>query len=188
LLQTSLNNNKHSAIQRFFSHRISVPVGHLLFWPVFIAGLAADLWTKSAVFKWLDGLAAQQYSFIDGFFRFVMIENCGAAWGIAENRTIPLITISVIAVIAVLAVFLFMSKPQTVVVISLALLTAGICGNLYDRVFNEGMVRDFLDFYYGDWHFAAFNIADSMLTVAVFFLILSTLFGCREGAFFPSKQ
>jgi signal peptidase II len=187
-LSQTVPNSKYSAIKRFFGYRISTPVGHLLFWPVFIAGLAADLWTKSAVFKWLDTFASQHYSVIDGFFQLVKVHNCGAAWGIAANKTIPLITISVIAIIAVFAVFLFMRKPQTVVVISLALLAAGICGNLYDRIFNEGRVRDFLDFYYKDWHFAAFNIADSMLTVAVFFLILTTLFGCKKGAFCPSKQ
>ncbi|MDD5135015.1 MAG: signal peptidase II [Phycisphaerae bacterium] len=171
-----------------FAKRMSLRGGHLLFWSVFVAGLVADLWTKSAVFKWLDSLAPQRYGVIDGFFQLVLVENSGAAWGIAANRTIPLIIISVIAIIAVLAFFLFVREQQMVVVFSLALMTAGICGNLYDRVFNDGRVRDFLDFYYNDWHFPAFNIADSMLTVAVFFLIISTLFNGKESKAVSSEQ
>lgn len=172
--------NCNCPLKSLFVGQINLLAAHLLFWSVFIAGLAADLWTKSAVFKWLDTLALQRYNIIDGFFQFVMVENSGAAWGIAANKTIPLITISIIAIIIVFVVFLFTQKRQTVVVFSLGLFAAGICGNLYDRVFNDGRVRDFLDFYYKDWHFPAFNIADSMLTVAVFFLILSTLFGQKK--------
>jgi len=175
-------------MKSFFVGQISLRAAHLLFWSVFVVGIAADLWTKSAVFQWLKSLARQRYDIIDGFFQLVVVENSGAAWGIAANRTVPLIIISVIAIIIVFAVFLSAQKPQAVVVFSLGLFAAGICGNLYDRIFNNGRVRDFLDFYYNDWHFPAFNIADSMLTVAVFFLILSTLFGCKKGAFLPSKQ
>lgn len=179
------------------SKQVNVLAAHLIFWPVFLAGLSADLWTKSLVFNWLSAYAPQRYSVIDGFFQFVLVENRGAAWGIASDRTIPLIVISVVAVIIVFAVFLlaagrptsaqrlvetgpgrngFMRKPQAIVIFSLGLFAAGICGNLYDRIFNNGRVRDFLDFYYGDVHFPAFNVADSMLTVAVFLLILVTIF------------
>jgi signal peptidase II len=87
-----------------------------------------------------------------------------------------LIVISVVAIIAVFAIFLFGRKLQLAVVLALGFFAAGICGNLYDRLFNDGSVRDFLDFYYKDWHFPAFNLADSMLTVAVFILILMTIF------------
>jgi signal peptidase II len=155
-------------------------VSHLLFWPVFLLGLAADLWTKSLVFKCLSSRATQHCSVIDGFFQFVLVENRGAAWGIAADKTIPLILVSLIAIVIVFAVFLLAHKPQAVVVFSLGLFAAGICGNLYDRLFNDGRVRDFLDFYYRDWHFPAFNIADSMLTVAVFLLILVTIFSPKK--------
>ena len=142
-------------------------------------GLAADLWTKSLVFKWLSSRAPQHCSIINGFFQFVLVENRGAAWGIAADKTIPLILVSLVAIVIVFAVFLLAHKPRAVVVFSLGLFAAGICGNLYDRLFNDGRVRDFLDFYYKDRHFPAFNIADSMLTVAVFLLIIVTIF-CQK--------
>jgi signal peptidase II len=156
--------------------QITVTAAHLIFWPVFIIGFAADLWSKYAAFNWLSSMFPQRYSIIDGFFQFVLVENSGAAWGIAANKTMTLIVISVMAIIVVLAIFFFGRKLQLAVVLALGLFAAGICGNLYDRLFNDGSVRDFLDFYYKDWHFPAFNLADSMLTVAVFILILMTIF------------
>ena len=159
---------------------ISVVGAHLLFWPIVVVGIVADLWSKSAVFEWLDSLPSGQYSVIDGFFQFVLVENRGAAWGVASGRTLPLIIISAVAMVVVLGAFLFNRKPQLLSVIALGLFEAGICGNLYDRIFNNGKVRDFLDFYYGDWHFPAFNIADSMLTVAVAILILTTIFCAKH--------
>jgi len=106
----------------------------------------------------------------------VVVENRGAAWGMAAGKTMSLIVISIVAMIIVFVFFLSSQKLQAVSVIALGMFAAGISGNLYDRAFNGGKVRDFLDFYYGDWHFPAFNIADSLLTIAVFLLILATIF------------
>ena len=163
-----------------FNGQISISAAHLLFWPVFMLGLAADLWTKSVIFHWLIFHAPQRCSIIDGFFQLVLVENRGAAWGIAADKTVPLILISLVAIVIVFAFFLLARKPRAVVIFSLGLFAAGICGNLYDRLFNDGRVRDFLDFYYKDWHFPAFNIADSMLTVAVFILIIATIFSHKQ--------
>jgi signal peptidase II len=167
-------------LKSFFNKQISLSAAHFLFWPVAVSGIIADLWSKSAVFEWLNSLPLQHYSVIDGFFQFVLVENRGAAWGIAAGRTLPLIIISAAAMVVVVGIFLFNRKPQLLSVLAMAFFEAGICGNLYDRIFNAGRVRDFLDFYYGDWHFPAFNIADSMLTVAVGILILATIFGAKH--------
>ena len=164
----------------FLNKQLSVASAHLLFWSISLIGLAADLWSKSAIFNWLSPQAPQRYSIIDGFFQLVIVENRGAAWGLAADKTMSLVVISVLAIIVVFGMFLFGRKLQMVVVLALALFAAGICGNLYDRLFNQGRVRDFLDFYYKDWHFPAFNIADSMLTIAVFGLILMTIFSPKQ--------
>lgn len=174
--------NSKCPLKSFFNKNISVSLAHLLFWPVAAVGIIADLWSKSAAFKWLDSLPMQHYSVIDGFFQFVLVENSGAAWGVAAGKTWPLIAISAVAMVIVIGIFLFNRKPQLLSVLALALFAAGICGNLYDRVFNNGRVRDFIDFYYGEWHFPAFNIADSMLTVAVAILILETIFGAKHDS------
>ena len=60
--------------------------------------------------------------------------------------------------------------------VALGLFTAGICGNLWDRIFNDGRVRDFIDIvYWPGKHWPAFNIADSMLCIGVGLMIISSL-------------
>jgi signal peptidase II len=46
---------------------------------------------------------------------------------------------------------------------------------LYDRLFNDGQVRDFIDVYYRSYHWHTFNVADSLLCIGVGLLIISTL-------------
>ena len=164
-----------------FTKQVSSLTAHLIFWPVFIIGLASDLITKSVIFNWLSNRSPNYFEVIDGFFELVMVENRGAAWGIAADKTITLIVISIVAMIIVFGIFLFGRGHQMIVVVALGFFAAGICGNLYDRIFNNGGVRDFLDFYYKDWHFPAFNIADSLLTIAVGLLILTTIFSPKES-------
>lgn len=160
--------------------QVSTLTAHLVFWPIFFIGIAADLISKSMMFKWLENLAEQKYSVINGLFQFVMVENRGAAWGIASEKRVTLVVVSIVALVIVLGLFLCGRKHQLFSVIAMGLFAAGICGNMYDRIFNSGRVRDFLDFYYADHHFPAFNIADSMLTVAVGLLILTSLFAPKE--------
>ncbi|MBK5968638.1 signal peptidase II [Thiorhodovibrio winogradskyi] len=57
---------------------------------------------------------------------------------------------------------------------ALALLIGGAVGNLIDRL-RTGRVVDFIDVYYGDWHWPAFNIADSAITIGVALLLIETL-------------
>ena len=135
-------------------------------------GVAADLISKSAIFAWLETVPQNEYQVIDGLFRLVMWENEGAAFSIAQGRTAMLITVSVIALIVVLAIFIFGRVHHRIMQIALALFTAGITGNLYDRAFNDGRVRDFLDFHWREHHWPAFNVADSMLCIAVGLLLL----------------
>jgi signal peptidase II len=156
------------------SHPSSV-IRHLLFWPVFIGGLVLDLWTKSAVFAWLKDRGQDGFSIIDGFLRFQLAENAGAAFGIAHGHRELLVTVSVIAVLVVLALFLFGPKESKLFHLTLALFAAGVCGNLYDRL-KTGMVRDFIDVvYWPGKHWPAFNVADTLLCVAVGLFIISSL-------------
>ena len=62
--------------------------------------------------------------------------------------------------------------------VGLVLIIGGAIGNVIDRVLT-GRVVDFIDVYYGDWHWPAFNLADSAITLGVILLLLATL---REGA------
>ncbi len=148
---------------------------HRIFWSLVIIGTGADLWSKWAIFKWLPGVPGKEYFVIDGLFKLVMRLNRGAAFGIAQGRTGMLVAVSVVAMVAVLGIFIFGRVHQRIVQVAMALFAAGITGNLYDRAFNEGLVRDFLDFYWRGHHWPAFNLADSMLCTAVGLLLLTNI-------------
>lgn len=144
-----------------------------LFWGIAGVGIAADLWTKSAVHAWLKELPGQVYPVIDSCLQFVLRENTGAAFSMAQGRMKMLAIISLVAMLAVVGFFLFGKVRSRLLQISLALFLAGIVGNLYDRLFNPGGVRDFIDAYWGKYHWPAFNVADSMLCVGIGILILT---------------
>ncbi len=159
-----------------------VPPGltaQLVFWSLMFAGLALDLWSKTAVFSWLEQKQSDSVSIIDGFLQLVLAQNDGAAFGLFSGRPYLLAAVSVMALIAIFVIFLFSETRHTLLHIALALFAAGVCGNLYDRIFNDGFVRDFIDVYYRQYHWPAFNIADTMLCIGIGVLILSTFFTAK---------
>ena len=161
-------------------------IRHLIFWPIFAGGLAFDLWTKSQVFGWLENVQGHGIAIIDGFLRLQLAVNTGAAFGIAEGYRVMLVSVSAIAMVVILAIFIFSRGEQKIIVVALALFAGGVSGNLYDRAFNGGLVRDFIDVvYWPGRHWPAFNVADSMLCAAVGLLIISSLFSpesCQKPA------
>ena len=161
----------------FFKRHIPALPGlkaQLIFWLPAASGLALDLWTKKAVFDRLGPNSS--ISIINGFLRLVMVENAGAAFGIAQGKTEYLVAASVIALIGVLVFFLFSGTEQKLVPVALGLFAAGVCGNLWDRIFNDGRVRDFIDVtIWPGRHWPAFNIADAMLCIGIGLLLISTL-------------
>ena len=159
------------------------PKAHLLFWPIFTAAIALDLWTKKAVFDWLSTFDVPFYKVVDGFLNIIAAENSGAAWSIMQGQRILLAGISIVALVVVICIFLFSKNQQRLVQVSLALFAGGISGNLYDRLFNDGKVRDFIDVvYWPGKHWPAFNVADSLLCIAVGLLIIMTLFSHEKNA------
>lgn len=149
----------------------------IIFWSIAIIGTALDLYSKAAIFDWISRTSPAQGSvtIIDGFLRMVMAENAGAAFGIASGQRVMLVSVSVIALIIILVVFFFSGKMSKTFHVAFGLFTAGICGNLYDRIFNFGRVRDFIDVvYWPGKHWPAFNVADSMLCIAVGLLLISS--------------
>jgi signal peptidase II len=159
---------------------------HLTFWPLLVVGLALDLWTKKVAFDYLERQETDTVPVIDGFLQLVMRLNKGAAFGMASGQTYLLVAISAIALAIILAIFLFGGIRQRLMHIALGLFAAGVCGNLYDRIFNHGFVRDFIDVvYWPGKHWPAFNVADTMLCVGVGLLIISNLLtgtSCQKHA------
>lgn len=110
---------------------------------------------------------------IHSCFRLVHWTNRGAAWGILQDYNLVLIVVSILTILALY--FYRHSFPihQPVGSVALGLITGGIVGNLIDRVLH-GHVVDFLDFYVGQNHWPAFNIADSAICIGLaLYLIVS---------------
>jgi signal peptidase II len=117
------------------------------------------------------------------FFKLTYVHNTGAAFSFLSEaggwqRWFFAGLALVISV--VIAVWLSrLEKNETLLAVALSLILGGAVGNLIDRL-AYGYVIDFLDVYYGTWHWPAFNIADSAITLGVV-LMLAESFGLGKA-------
>ena len=132
----------------------------------------ADAVTKELAAGYLKGSAA--VSVIPGLFNLAYVENRGCAWGMFQGQVWPL------AVFGILALAFLIWKRKSVFgsgrLLALAepLLYAGIIGNVIDRLF-RGYVVDMFDFHWGIHHFPCFNVADSLICIAVGLMLIASL-------------
>jgi signal peptidase II len=139
-----------------------------------VALIAVTIATLDQLTKWLIVRSVgpdESRVVITGFFTLVNWRNTGAAWGMFQHYNLLLTTVSLLTV---LALFLFRHTLQLHrpgLRISLGLIAGGIIGNLIDRI-RIGSVVDFLSFYIGQYHWPAFNVADSAICVGVGLYIL----------------
>ena len=122
---------------------------------------------------------------VPGFLDFTHVRNTGAAFGILNAADFPYKTavIAVVAIVALVGVGLYaasLAHHQLVARIGLALILGGAAGNLLDRI-AVGSVVDFVDVYWRSYHFWAFNVADSAITVGVVIMMLD-MFGVGANA------
>ena len=147
-------------------------------------GLALIILLLDQTSKWMAVNhieAHESLSVIPGFFNLVLVNNRGMAFGIfSQTRSgfyyffLLATTIGVTGVI--LFFFFWMKETQNWLTIGLSLILGGALGNLADRV-RLGYVIDFLDFYFKGYHWPAFNVADSAVTVGTFWLLFNIIQG-----------
>lgn len=117
------------------------------------------------------------------FLNLTLVYNEGAAFSFLSDQggwQRWLFSGIALAVSAVLIGWLVRLPPnQKWTAASLGLIIGGALGNLIDRLL-FGHVIDFIDLFYGRWHWPAFNIADSAITVGVAMILLETLFPRRD--------
>jgi len=166
-----------SQTPRHAGHRVPDLTGHLLFWPIGIGGAVFDLWSKKAVFDWLPSLPGETYSIVEGYVHFILRVNAGAAFSMFFGQRAFLTGISMAAFLVVIGFFLFSGIHRRIIQFALGCMAAGIVGNLYDRAFNDGLVRDFIDVTIPiiGYNWPTFNIADSLLCIGVGLLITANL-------------
>lgn len=140
--------------------------------------LVLDQWTKG----WAEAaLRMYQPMEVLPFFNLTLAYNEGAAFsflaGAGGWQRWFFAGIALIASIIIL-VWLVRGRDSRMVAAALALILGGALGNLWDRL-ALGHVVDFLDFHWAGYHFPAFNIADSAITVGAALIILDMLLGGR---------
>ena len=114
---------------------------------------------------------------VNDFLNWVLVFNPGAAFSFLADgegwQKWFFIAIGLIATI-VMIWLLFRHAQQTIFCFSISMILGGAVGNLIDR-FTHGAVVDFIDVYYRQYHWPAFNVADSAITLGTFLLILDEL-------------
>jgi signal peptidase II len=117
---------------------------------------------------------------IPGFFSLTHVQNRGAAFGLFDSapgswKIAMLVLFSVLALVVVTGLLWKNSHAFSATGIGLSLILGGALGNLWDRVVERHVV-DFLYFYYGNYHWPAFNVADSAIVVGALLLVSEILF------------
>lgn len=146
----------------------------------YVGGLAAlilalDQITKAAVAASIPLWSSE--TVIPGFFNLVHIVNKGSAFGFLNRTDIqwqrPFFIVASLAAIGIILKLLATTPRGKVVAFTgLGLILGGALGNLIDRILT-GNVVDFLDFYYGSYHWPAFNVADIGISMGALALIFS---------------
>jgi len=135
--------------------------------------IVADRLTKIVV---LEMLAPGESRPVTGFFNLVLVFNKGAAFSFlagASGWQTPLLTAVALVAAAVITVLIPRHSGNRLLCCGLALILGGALGNLWDRL-AWGHVVDFLDFHAAGWHWPAFNVADSAITVGAGLLIVES--------------
>jgi signal peptidase II len=117
------------------------------------------------------------------FFNLVLTGNRGMSFGLFNNDTAAnTVIFTALAALIVLGLVIWLRRAETVLLkAAIGLVIGGAVGNVIDRLV-RGAVVDFLDFHLGEWHWFAFNLADSAICVGVAALLLDGLLGRRGSA------
>lgn len=158
---------------------ISLREGALLVFVIFLL----DQLSKDLVYG--SFALGESIAVIPGFFNLTLVMNPGAAFGLFANlpAEIRRVVLGLVTLGAMTLVFVLLrneAKEDRLSQLCLYLILGGAFGNVVDR-FRYDAVVDFLDVYYGTYHWPAFNIADSAISVGVCMLLV------RLG-FFPKKK
>ena len=136
-----------------------------------------DQYTK----MWVNTHIPKHHSImvLDNFFALTHIRNPGVAFGLgadwsSQYKTYMFIGFSVIAIIAILIFFHQTPPGNKIVRVGLILIFSGAIGNMIDRILYQEVI-DFLDLFVGGYHWPAFNIADSCITIGVFLMFVDLI-------------
>jgi signal peptidase II len=128
---------------------------------------------------------------IPNFLNFAYAENPGVAFSFLDNGGSAgrwgLSAVAGIAAVLVLYYFWRVPRTEDRLLGALALLLAGIVGNITDRI-RLGFVIDFIDVQFGNWHYPTFNVADAAICIGAGLLILDMFFSKKNQEIKDQKE
>ncbi len=132
-----------------------------------------DQFTKALVLAFLEPYQAVEWT---SFLSCVLVFNTGVSFGLFAGETALLrwILIGLAVAVSVWLMSWLYKETRPPVVSSLGLILGGALGNVVDRVSRHAVV-DFVDLHIGGWHWPAFNLADSAITVGVMLYLYTSL-------------
>jgi len=137
---------------------------------IIVSGLVVDLIAKS-VFASILEYGENVIVVIPNLFKFVYVENRGAAYGMLSGRLWLLIILSLLFIGAFVCYFIFTKDKNMWLTVAVGLIISGAIGNLLDRMI-LGFVRDFISIEFFNF---VFNIADMLITFGVICFFVYTL-------------
>ncbi len=144
--------------------------------------LVLDQITKLAADHWLTLYAPRP---VLPLFNLTLMYNEGAAFSFLSSaggwQRWFFIVLALVVSVVIVVWLRGLSRDQTWTAAGLSLILGGAIGNVVDRIWH-GHVIDFIDVYYGPYHWPAFNIADAAIFVGAAILIVHGLFFHREPA------
>jgi len=163
-------------IRELLEHKRTFFIGLLIIAVLF----SFDIWTKRSAFSEVDDMMQKTAGVhasirITSFLNIVKVVNTGISFGLFDNIKYGQFILSFIILLIVVCLLLIAWKSNNdYKIIVYSLIISGGLGNLYDRIVYGG-VFDFLDFHIGDYHWPAFNVADTLICIGIFLLILDDI-------------
>ncbi len=152
-------------------------------WPA-LAVVLLDQLSKLAILHTLR--VYDSVPVLKGLLNLVHIRNRGMAFGLMNRPDVDLpfyflVAATIGAVILLVFWFFRLNQAASRTILGLSLILGGALGNLIDRL-RFGEVIDFVDFYQGPYHWPAFNVADSAITVGTFLVAIGLIFQRRADS------
>jgi signal peptidase II len=144
------------------------------FWLIAVIVAILDQLSKLAGVKYLLRGPVE----VAPFLNLSLVYNTGAAFGFLSGasgwQNLLFVGIAIVVSLFIIAMVKHVGVNDTQVLTGLMLILGGAAGNLIDRL-RQGYVVDFIDFHYQNWHWPAFNIADSSITIGAVLLVLDAI-------------
>lgn len=146
----------------------------LKFWLIAVVVAIVDQLSKLAAVKYLLRGSVE----LAPFLNLSLVFNSGAAFGFLSGasgwQNMLFVGIAIVVSFFIIVMVKRLGVNDTQVLIGLMMILGGAAGNLIDRL-RQGYVVDFIDFHYQNWHWPAFNIADSSITIGAVLLVLDAI-------------